>query len=315
VTYLSPAQIAQLLKPINPVRVHKDGKGFSHVEAYDVRAHLTRIFGFGRWSEEVLSQELIFETLGAADDSNAKSRGKWTLAYRALVRLTVHAEDGTALAVYTESAVGDVQNYPQRADAHDMAIKTAQSQAFKRCAVNLGDQFGLSLYNKGTTNALVKATLVAAPAPAEGEEPAESVDEHITELAREDEPAEDTRERSTPPEREAKNKPAARGNESQSSSTSTEPRDETTEAVAALNETFEGATVAEPEPSEKEHALAQIGQMVALARETESKDEVLQILKQALELAVSKNIRGHRLPNGETVGASLTSMMTAAAQR
>lgn len=47
---LMKTQIEQLLKPINPTRIGKDGKGFSHLEAWDVRAHLTRIFGFVNWS-------------------------------------------------------------------------------------------------------------------------------------------------------------------------------------------------------------------------------------------------------------------------
>jgi hypothetical protein len=57
-------------------------------------------------------------------------------------------------ASYTEWAAGDATN-PTLADAHDQAIKTAESQAFKRCAVNLGDQFGLSLYKNGSTAASV----------------------------------------------------------------------------------------------------------------------------------------------------------------
>ena len=41
-------------------------------------------------------------------------------------------------------------------DAHDMALKTAESGALKRAATNLGDQFGLSLYNDGSMLPLVK---------------------------------------------------------------------------------------------------------------------------------------------------------------
>ena len=43
-------QIKQLLQPINPKRVLRDGKGNAHVAQQDVTAHLTRIFGFGGWS-------------------------------------------------------------------------------------------------------------------------------------------------------------------------------------------------------------------------------------------------------------------------
>lgn len=148
-------QTDQLLKGINPSRIGKDGKGFSHLEAWDVRAHLIRIFGFANWSAELIEMEPIFET---SIEKDGKTR--WTVAYRATMRLTIFT-GGMEDAVYTEAAVGDSTNNPGRADAHDMAIKTAESQAFKRCAINLGDQFGLSLYNNGGTSSVVRAVLDA----------------------------------------------------------------------------------------------------------------------------------------------------------
>jgi len=151
--YLLPAQQEQLLKPINPNRVHKDGRGFSHLEAWDIRAHLNRIFGFANWSAEVVDLQLAFEETG-------KSEGRWNVCYRATVKLEVNSPEGYPLATYTEAAAGDATNYPSRAEAHDQAIKTAESQALKRAAVNLGDQFGLSLYRDGTTQAVVGKTLV-----------------------------------------------------------------------------------------------------------------------------------------------------------
>jgi hypothetical protein len=157
---LSAAQVDQLLKPINPGRVKKDGKNFSHIEAHDVRAHLIRIFGFANWSADVTDMTLVFESQGVGDKA-----GKWTVAYRATVRLTICADNGAVLATYTEVAVGDATNQPSRADAHDLAIKTSESQALKRSATNLGDQFGLSLYNDGSTNALVKGLISRQSAP------------------------------------------------------------------------------------------------------------------------------------------------------
>ena len=148
-------QTDQLLKGINPSRVGKDGKGFAHLEAWDVRAHLIRIFGFGNWSADLVEMEPIFET---SIEKDGKTR--WTVAYRATMRLSINTGD-MEYATYTEAAVGDSQNNPSRADAHDMAIKTAESQAFKRCAINLGDQFGLSLYNNGGTGSVVRAVLDA----------------------------------------------------------------------------------------------------------------------------------------------------------
>lgn len=157
---VNKTQLEQLLKPINPTRVGKDGKGFSHLEAWDVRAHLNRVFGFLNWSAELTDLQLVFETESARD-----GKARWTVCYRATVKLTVFAEHGFNVATYTEAAAGDSQNNPSRADAHDMAIKTAESQAFKRAAVNLGDQFGLSLYKDGTTSAVVRDTLIKPQEP------------------------------------------------------------------------------------------------------------------------------------------------------
>ena len=46
-----------------------------------------------------------------------------------------------------------------RGEAHDMAIKTAESDALKRAAINLGTQFGLSLYDEGSMKDVVGMTL------------------------------------------------------------------------------------------------------------------------------------------------------------
>lgn len=160
--YLTEQQIAVLLRPIRPGRIRKLD-GMSHLEAYDVRAHLNRVFGFGRWSADVTSLDLLY------DEATQTKAGKdaFSCAYRATVRLVVNAPDGTELATYTEAATGgNVMPAFKRADGHDFAIKTAVSQALKRCATNLGDQFGLSLYRNGSTDALVRQVLVGGVAEA-----------------------------------------------------------------------------------------------------------------------------------------------------
>lgn len=146
---LSNEQVKELMKPIDPSRVGKDGKGFAHLEAWDVRRTMNRIFGFGAWSARVDSMELIFET-----ESEGPKGPRWTVAYRARCVVTVGQEFDGAVT-YAEYAAGDATNYPSRADAHDQAMKTAESQAFKRCVVNFGDQFGLSLYKNGSMAATV----------------------------------------------------------------------------------------------------------------------------------------------------------------
>jgi hypothetical protein len=49
---------------------------------------------------------------------------------------------------------------PDRAEAHALALTSAVSTGLKRAAINLGDQFGLSLYERGSRAAIVKGTLM-----------------------------------------------------------------------------------------------------------------------------------------------------------
>ena len=143
-------QIEQLLKPIHPSRVVKDPKGMSYIEQHDVRAHLTRIFGFGEWNHDLTRLELVFEEpTKSIDKQTGKPKpDRWDVCYKASVRLTVQLTCG-----YEDAATGFAQNQT-RGEAHDLALKSAVSTALKRAATSLGDQFGLSLY-AGTTNALV----------------------------------------------------------------------------------------------------------------------------------------------------------------
>ena len=217
--YLSEQQVAQLLRPINPLRVSRNQDGQSHVEAYEIRAHLNRVFGFGRWSGDVLNMDLLYErdTMLKKWKPEDPDKPGVEVAYRCLYRLTVNAPSGAVLATYTEGAVGSGAPQPtyKRADAHDFAAKTAESQALKRCAMNLGDQFGLSLYRNGSTQPLVVGVLNPAPKPAEDtqagdeEKAKEDVTEHITApLPPEDPDPEPERETSTAPARPANPDPA-----------------------------------------------------------------------------------------------------------
>lgn len=133
-----------LLQPLDGSRVQKDGKGYSHLEAWDVRRTMNHLFGFTGWSSETTEMVLVQEV----ETTTKQGKPAWYVVYRARCVVTVGD------AVYAEWAAGDATN-PTLGDAHDMAIKTAESQAFKRACVNLGDQFGLSLYKNGSTAATV----------------------------------------------------------------------------------------------------------------------------------------------------------------
>ena len=139
----------------------KQGSGqrgplLSYLEQADVRAHANRMFGFGGWDCETQEVTQVFET---------EEGGRWNVGYRVTMRLTVRNFAGQQVACYSETAVGTPMGpMGDRGEAHDMAVKTASSDAMKRCFINLGDQFGLSLYWKGRTAPVVLTTLFEAEA-------------------------------------------------------------------------------------------------------------------------------------------------------
>ena len=173
------AQSAQLLAPIKPHRVLKDGKDNSHVSHQDVVAHLTRVFGFGNWMTELLDCSLVFERC-REEKPTESHREKWDVCYRAAIRLTIFDEHHNLVTFFEDASMGDALNLT-RADAHDLAMKSAISTALKRCAKNMGDQFGLSLYNKGQMTALIGGSLVLPPAPKGDAAEQKDLQEHASE--------------------------------------------------------------------------------------------------------------------------------------
>ncbi len=164
---LTPAQHDVLARAIHPTRVAKrsqGGKQLSYLESWDVRAHLIRLFGYGNFDIETLDQYLVGvrEYQSKSDEPKPMAEAIWF----AKVRLTIRDPHGFRLCRYTESAVGSTSGPASMiGEHHDNAIKSAASDALKRCAINLGNQFGLSLYKDGSLADVVKQTVVGPDEP------------------------------------------------------------------------------------------------------------------------------------------------------
>jgi len=175
--YLSAEQVALLLKPIHPQRV-LSLKNMAYVAGHDIRAELNRVFGFGRWDQELLRQDLLCErqvkTKGGSD--------AYYVLYRSTVRLTVRSPDGSHLCFHDGSHVGE-STHPVQGDAHGNAVTNSETYALRRAAINLGDQFGLSLYNKGSMDAIVRWTLVGNDQPADTDDVIKVEEENEPEFA------------------------------------------------------------------------------------------------------------------------------------
>lgn len=193
-------QVESLLRAISPARVMADGKGHAHVSQQDVTAHLIRTFGFGGFDTRILSLDLVFEMPLNQDGT------RWDVCYRATVELTIRNRGGETVATYQNVSTGDAQNQ-KRADGHDLAAKSAVSLATKRCAINLGDQFGLSLYNKGQMAALVRRTLVMPDAPDNAEEAPADIQEGVPQQVAMGAHEDDTASEDHPPEQPAQEAP------------------------------------------------------------------------------------------------------------
>jgi hypothetical protein len=166
-TYLSHQQVEALLRPLKSSRVGTTPDGYSHLQSWDIRAALVRVFGFGNWDETSFAPT---ERLYEVETTTRSGKPAYKVAYIAHRRLSIRTPYGEHLCAYEATAIGE-STMPdfKRGDAHDMAIKTAESQALKRCAINLGTMFGLSLYNDGMREDVVGVTLVR-PAPPDGGE-------------------------------------------------------------------------------------------------------------------------------------------------
>jgi recombination DNA repair RAD52 pathway protein len=162
---LTPEQHSTLLRPLNGTRIAKrsqGGKQLSYLESWEIRAHLIRIFGFCNFDAEMEEYRHVTDRpYDSKPDNNGEVKQMVEVIYSARMRLTVRDEHGFKMCVYSEAAVGSASGpLNMLGDHHDNALKTAASDALKRCAINLGTQFGLSLYDDGRTADVVKRTLV-----------------------------------------------------------------------------------------------------------------------------------------------------------
>ena len=160
---VSKPQLNQLLTRLHPSRVStrtQGGASLEYLEAWDVSATLTRIFGFGGWQWEIVHEQVIQVREAATHPQHVGKDGKAkTPLVSVLARgtLTIQWNDGT-FTKYTESAIGSNSQW-NIDEALDTALKTASSDALKRAARHLGTQFGLSLYDKGNKNDVVRVIL------------------------------------------------------------------------------------------------------------------------------------------------------------
>ncbi len=160
-TVFSPEQIAALSAPLDRAKVQtrsQAGRSLAYLEGWQAIAEANRIFGFDGWQRETMALQCVSERERTLGSSN---RAGWGVTYTARVRIRVGEviREGSGAGHGIDADLGQ---------AHESALKEAETDAMKRALMTFGNPFGLALYDKQqreVTSSSAPASVRQAPAP------------------------------------------------------------------------------------------------------------------------------------------------------
>ena len=115
----------------------------TYVEGWHVIAEANRIFGYDAWDRRTLATQCVW---------SGSMRQHHAAAYTARVRIVVRAGD---IAITREGCGSGEARASTPGEAHELALKAAETDATKRALATFGNPFGLALYDRelaGVTN-------------------------------------------------------------------------------------------------------------------------------------------------------------------
>ena len=136
---LTDPQVRQLRAKLDARHVktrQANGTDLHYVEGWHVIAEANRIFGYDAWDRRTLSTNCVWS--GAASQHYAA-------AYIAKVRVSRACREVTI--VREGSGTGEAKA-PTPGQAHELALKGAETDATKRALATFGNPFGLALYDR-----------------------------------------------------------------------------------------------------------------------------------------------------------------------
>jgi DNA recombination protein Rad52 len=143
----SAEQTAQLSAKLHPEAVKQrsqSGRNLAYIEGWWAIAEANRIFGFDKWSRETFDIKCVTDAERMLGKEPNQRKG-WGVSYIAQCRVTI----GTI----TREGVGSGHGIDaDRGQAHESAIKEAETDAMKRALMTFGNPFGLALYDKQREN-------------------------------------------------------------------------------------------------------------------------------------------------------------------
>ena len=142
----SPEQLAALAAPLDRanVRQREQGRGkVAYVEGWFAVAEANRIFGFDGWQRQTIAVRCVAQ---AERPIGRDQKPGWGVTYTARVRVTVTAGGLTPLIREGSGAGHGID--VDLGQAHESALKEAETDAMKRALMTFGNPFGLALYDK-----------------------------------------------------------------------------------------------------------------------------------------------------------------------
>ena len=141
----TPEQIKDLSAPLSSSHVKERtqaGRKLSYIESWRAISEANRIFGFDGWHSTTRLKKLF--------DAYRDAKDQWRVGYMAKVTVAVRETD---MQYVTRDGVGYGSGIDRDlGQAHESAIKEAESDARKRALMTFGNPFGLALYDKDQTN-------------------------------------------------------------------------------------------------------------------------------------------------------------------
>jgi hypothetical protein len=136
---LSDTQVRRLRAKLDGKHVktrNANGTDLHYVEGWHVIAEANRIFGYDAWDRRTLASHCVWSGPAGAYHS---------AAYTAKVRVSVRAGDITIVREGSGTGEGKASSPGQ---AHELALKGAETDATKRALATFGNPFGLALYDR-----------------------------------------------------------------------------------------------------------------------------------------------------------------------
>jgi len=136
---LTDTQVRQLRAKLDARHVktrNANGADLHYVEGWHVIAEANRIFGYDAWDRRTLASHCVWSGPSGAFHG---------AAYIAKVRVSVRAGDITIVREGSGTGEGRA---PTPGQAHELALKGAETDGTKRALATFGNPFGLALYDR-----------------------------------------------------------------------------------------------------------------------------------------------------------------------